>query len=108
MTASMTTGTTTPSTDLTFRSAAWRGSWPGAARVRPHSAGISQPYLFRLFPAKKAAIPRKQPLDCDNAVRGCSSLGPGIGGEMPLKAGAGRWSRDICELQPGLFQQVAR
>jgi hypothetical protein len=55
-----------------------------------------------------AAMPRKQPLNCENAVRGCPPLEPGAGGKMPLKAGAGRWSRDICELKPGLFQQVAR
>jgi hypothetical protein len=35
-------------------------------------------------------------------------LGAAVGSQMPLEAGAGRWSWDICGMKPGPFPQVAR
>jgi hypothetical protein len=43
----------------------------------------------------------KQPLNCVYAVGGCRRLRAGVGRYMPLEAGAGRWSRDICGTDAG-------
>ncbi|MFJ3665650.1 TetR/AcrR family transcriptional regulator [Streptomyces sp. NPDC090106] len=68
--------------------------------------GVSQPYLFRLFPSKKAIFLAAAQRCVDDTVRTFQEAAEGLEGEEALRAMANAYTRVIAERPERLLMQM--
>ncbi|MGW2043758.1 TetR/AcrR family transcriptional regulator [Streptomyces sp. NPDC001858] len=84
-----------------------RGGYHGTStETIAKRVGVSQPYLFRLFPGKKAIFLAASERCMDDTVRTFEEAGKGLEGEEALHAMANAYTRMIAEQPERLMMQM--
>ena len=84
-----------------------RGGYHGTStEVIAKRVGVSQPYLFRLFPGKKAIFLAASERCMDDTVRTFEEAARGLEGEEALRAMANAYTKVIAEQPERLLMQM--
>ncbi len=84
-----------------------RGGYHGTStEVIAQRVGVSQPYLFRLFPSKKAIFLAAAEHCVEGTIRSFEEAAEGLSGEDALRAMAQAYNRTIAEQPEQLQMQM--